>query len=112
MDMGGYEAFYDLLVVWTSENAQLDEYYDTFLSSATGQMDEPYEMVSYIRRLGGATVLRMAGSSKNNPGKTVLYYYIVHKGARLTITSKFSSELAWRKEMEKMDELLSVSDFY
>lgn len=112
MDMGGYEAFYDLLVVWTSENAQLDEYYDTFLSSATGQMDEPYEMVSYIRRLGGATVLRMAGSSKNDPGKTVLYYYIVHKGARLTITSKFSSELAWRKEMEKMDELLSVSDFY
>lgn len=112
MDMGGYEAFYDLLVVWTSENAQLDEYYDTFLSSATGQMDEPYEMVSYIRRLGGATVLRMAGSSKNNPGKTVLYYYIVHKGARLTITSKFSSELDWRKEMEKMDELLSVSDFY
>lgn len=112
MDMGGYEAFYDLLVVWTSENAQLDEYYDTFLSSATGQMDEPYEMVSYIRRLGGATVLRMAGSSKEDPGKTVLYYYIVHKGARLTITSKFSSELAWRKEMEKMDELLSVSDFY
>lgn len=112
MDMGGYEAFYDLLVVWTSENAQLDEYYDTFLSSATGQMDEPYEMVSYIRRLGGATVLRMAGSSKNDPGKTVLYYYIVHKGARLTITSKFSSELAWRKEIEKMDELLSVSDFY
>lgn len=112
MDMGGYEAFYDLLVVWTSENAQLDEYYDTFLSSATGQMDEPYEMVSYIRRLGGATVLRMAGSSKEDTGKTVLYYYIVHKGARLTITSKFSSELAWRKEMEKMDELLSVSDFY
>ena len=112
MDMGGYEAFYDLLVVWTSENAQLDEYYDTFLYSATGQMDEPYEMVSYIRRLGGATVLRMAGRSKNNPGKTVLYYYIVHKGARLTITSKFSSELDWRKEMEKMDELLSVSDFY
>ena len=112
MDMGGYEAFYDLLVVWTSENAQLDEYYDTFLSSATGQMDEPYEMVSYIRRLGGATVLRMAGSSKNDPGKTVLYYYIIHKGARLTITTKFSSELAWRKEMEKMDELLSVSDFY
>ena len=112
MDMGGYEAFYDLLVVWTSENAQLDEYYDTFLSSATGQMDEPYEMVSYIRRLGGATVLRMAGSSKNDPGKTVLYYYIVHKGARLTITSKFSSEMDWRKEMEKMDELLSKSDFY
>lgn len=112
MDMGGYEAFYDLLVVWTSENAQLDEYYDTFLSSATGQMDEPYEMVSYIRRLGGATVLRMAGSSKEDPGKTVLYYYIVHKGARLTITTKFSSELAWRKEMEKIDELLSVSDFY
>lgn len=112
MDMGGYEAFYDLLVVWTSENAQLDEYYDTFLSSATGQMDEPYEMVSYIRRLGGATVLRMAGSSKEDPGKTVLYYYIVHKGARLTITTKFSSELAWRKEMEKMDELLVVSDFY
>ncbi|MBO5980757.1 MAG: hypothetical protein J6Q12_10065 [Bacteroidales bacterium] len=112
MDMGGYEAFYDLLVVWTSENAQLDEYYDTFLSSATGQMDEPYEMVSYIRRLGGATVLRMAGSSKEDPGKTVLYYYIIHKGARLTITTKFSSELAWRKEMEKMDDLLSKSDFY
>jgi len=112
MDMGGYEAVYDLLVVWTSENAQLDEYYDTFLSSATGQMDEPYEMDSYIRRLGGATVLRMAGSSKKDPGKTVLYYYIVHKGARLTITSKFSSEMDWRKEMEKMDELLFVSDFY
>lgn len=112
MDMGGYEAFYDLLVVWTSENAQLDEYYDTFLSSATGQMDEPYDMDSYIRRLGGATVLRMAGSSKKDPGKTVLYYYIVHKGARLTVTSKFSSEMDWRKEMEKMDELLFVSDFY
>lgn len=112
MDMGGYEAVYDLLVVWTSENAQLDEYYDTFLSSATGQMDEPYEMDSYIRRLGGATVLRMAGSSKKDPGKTVLYYYMIHKGARLTITTKFSSEMDWRKEMEKMDELLFVSDFY
>lgn len=112
MDMGGYEAVYDLLVVWTSENAQLDEYYDTFLSSATGQMDEPYEMDSYLKRLGGADVLRMAGSSKKDPGKTVLYYYIVHKGARLTLTSKFSSEMDWRKEMEKMDELLFVSDFY
>lgn len=112
MDMGGYEAFYDLLVVWTSENAHLEEYYDTFLSSATGQMDEPYEMVSYIRRLGGATVLRMAGSSKKDPGKTVLYYYIVHKGARLTITSKFSSEKDWEEVMEKMDDLLSKSDFY
>lgn len=112
MDMGGYEAVYDLLVVWTSENAQLDEYYDTFLSSATGQMDEPYEMDSYIRKLGGATVLRMAGSSKKDPGKTVLYYYIVHKGARLTLTSKFSSEMDWRKEIENTDKLLSLSDFY
>ena len=69
-------------------------------------------MDSYIRRLGGATVLRMAGSSKKDPGKTVLYYYIVHKGARLTITSKFSSEMDWRKEIENTDKLLSVSDFY
>ena len=75
-------------------------------------MDEPYEMDSYIKRLGGATVLRMAGSSKKDPGKTVLYYYIIHKGARLTITTKFPSGKDWEEVMGKMDDLLSKSDFY
>ena len=112
MDLGGYRAVCDLLVVWTSENAKVDEYYDTFIYSARSLMDEQYEMSSYIMRLGGTPVLRMAGSSKNQPESTTLYYYIVHKGARLTITTKFPSKKDWEEVMEKMDDLLSKSDFY
>ena len=112
MDLGGYRAVCDLLVVWTSENAKVDEYYDTFIYSARSLMDEQYEMSSYIMWLGGTPVLRMAGSSKDQPESTTLYYYIVHKGARLTITTKFPSEKDWEEVMEKMDDLLSKSDFY
>lgn len=112
MDLGGYRAVCDLLVVWTSENAKVDEYYDTFIYSAKSLMDEQYEMSSYIMWLGGTPVLRMAGSSKDQPESTTLYYYIVHKGARLTITTKFPSEKDWEEVMEKMDDLLSKSDFY
>ena len=112
MDLGGYRAVCDLLVVWTSENAKVDEYYDTFIYSARSLMDEQYEMSSYIMWLGGTPVLRMAGSSKDQPESTTLYYYIVHKGARLTITTKFPSGKDWEEVMEKMDDLLSKSDFY
>ncbi len=112
MDLGGYRAVCDLLVVWTSENAKVDEYYDTFIYSAKSLMDEQYEMSSYIMWLGGTPVLRMAGSSKDQPESTTLYYYIVHKGARLTITTKFPSGKDWEEVMEKMDDLLSKSDFY
>ena len=112
MDLGGYRAVCDLLVVWTSENAKVDEYYDTFIYSARSLMDEQYEMSSFIKWLGGTPVLRMAGSSKDQPESTTLYYYIVHKGARLTITTKFPSEKDWEEVMEKMDDLLSKSDFY
>lgn len=112
MDLGGYRAVCDLLVVWTSENAKVDEYYDTFIYSARSLMDEQYEMSSYIMWLGGTPVLRMAGSSKDQPESTTLYYYIVHKGALLTITTKFPSGKDWEEVMEKMDDLLSKSDFY
>ena len=112
MDLGGYRAVCDLLVVWTSENAKVDEYYDTFIYSARSLMDEQYEMSSFIMWLGGTPVLRMAGSSKDQPESTTLYYYIVHKGARLTITTRFPSEKDWEEVMEKMDDLLSKSDFY
>ena len=112
MDLGGYRAVCDLLVVWTSENANVNEYYDTFIYSARSLMDEQYEMSSFIMWLGGTPVLRMAGSSKGQPESTTLYYYIVHKGARLTITTKFPSEKDWEEVMEKMDDLLSKSDFY
>lgn len=112
MDLGGYRAVCDLLVVWTSENAKVDEYYDTFIYSARSLMDEQYEMSSFIMWLGGTPVLRMAGSSKDQPESTTLYYYIVHKGARLTITTRFPSEKDWEEVMEKMDNLLSKSDFY
>ena len=112
MDLGGYRAVCDLLVVWTSENANVDEYYDTFIYSARSLMDEQYEMSSFIMWLGGTPVLRMAGSSKGQPESTTLYYYIVHKGARLTITTKFPTEKDWEEVMEKMDDLLSKSDFY
>jgi len=111
LDMGEYRLVCDTQVVWTSENASLNESKTMFEGMmkrllVPGTYEKPV-----IVDFGNIRAYRAAGQKKS-ADCTAIRYFMIYKGARLQIEADIPPHLDYRKEMGRIDGFIKDIVFY
>ena len=110
--LNGYEVDFNLRVVYTSESAQIMEFYEEFVEKMRERLNGGFEIDPCLKVLKNTKSLYAAGRKVESSGHTLVRYEIIHSGSRLCIETSVPSDLKLEHELKNIERLVETIEFY
>lgn len=110
---GSYKINADLLVVYTSETADISEIIETSREKVTVYFDSEYKIEPTVLKLNNVSAVYAAGYRRGDEsGVLVLRYVVIHKGALLCINTEIPESMNLESVHKDVEQFIRNIEFY
>jgi hypothetical protein len=110
--LGAYDLHFDLTVTYTSETADIMEFYEDFESEMNSRVTGGFKSGPCVKRLKDVRAMHAAGVSPDNPQFVEVGYEMIYKGARLCVEAHVPCSMKLDKEIVKIEKVLNSIEYY
>ena len=110
--LGAYDLHFDLTVTYTSEIADIMEFYEDFESAMNSRMTGGFDVGPCVKRLKDIRAMHAAGVSSDAPQSIEVCYELIYKGARLCVEAHVPSAMNLDDEIRNIESVLNSIEYY
>ena len=112
ISLGAYDLHFDLTVTYTSETADIMEFYEDFESAISSRVTGGFKSGPCVKRLKDVRAMHAAGVSSDNPQKMEVHYELLYKGARLCVEARVPSSMNLDEEIRNIEDVIDSIEYY
>ena len=110
--LGEFDLHFDLTVTYTSETADIMEFYEDFESAMNSRLTGGFKSGPCVKRLKDIRAMHAAGASSDNPQNMDVHYELIYKGARLCVEAHIPSSMNLDNEIRNIENVLNSIEYY
>lgn len=110
--LGAYDLHFDLTVTYTSETADIMEFYEDFESEMNSRVMGGFKSGPCVKRLKDIRAMHAAGTSSGNQQNIEVRYELIYKGARLCVEAQVPSSMNLDNEIRNIENVMNSIKYY
>jgi len=110
--LGAYDLHFELTVTYTSETADIMEFYEDFESAMNSRMTGGFNVRPCVKKLKDIRAMHAAGTGSGNPQSIEVCYELIYKGARLCLEAHVPSSMNLDNEIRNIESVLNSIEYY
>lgn len=110
--LGEYDLQFDLTVTYTSEAADLMEFFEDFESEMASRLKNGFKVRPCVKKLEDISTMHVAGMNPDHPQDIEIRYEMIYKGARLCVEAHVPSSMNLDKELRNIEKILNSIEYY
>ena len=110
--LGTYDLHFELTVTYTSETADIMEFYEDFESAMNSRMTGGFNVRPCVKKLKDIRAMHAAGTGSGNSRYFEVHYELIYKGARLCLEAHVPSSMNLDNEIRNIESVLNSIEYY
>lgn len=112
ISLGEYDLHFDLIVTYTSETADMMEFFEDFDFVMNSRMKNGFRVRPCVKKLDDISAMHAAGINPDHPKTIDVRYEMIYMGARLCVEAHVPSSMNLDKELRNIEKTLNSIEYY